>query len=84
MNELRAGDPVVAAEVTLLPIEHCVIESCSGDEGCWLSAQKEPFAIIVFDTNGVRAFDTQAAEVTIESLIQQVPNLGAKLAARSS
>ena len=79
MDELRAGDPMIAGEVTLVPIERCSIQSNTGDMGCWLSGLKEPFAIIVCDTKCVRAFDTEAAEISVESLIRKVPELGAVL-----
>jgi len=84
MDKLRAGNPLLADQVTLVPIERWVIHSGTGDMGCWLSGLKEPFAIIVCDETGIRAFDTHATEVTIESLIQQVPDLGAVLAPWSS
>lgn len=83
MYELRAGNPLVADEVTLVPIEQWVIQSVTGEMGCWLSGLKEPFAIIVCDAIGIRAFDTEATEVTVESLIQQVPDLAAVLASWS-
>jgi len=80
MDELRAGNPVVAGKVTVIPIERCFIQSDTGDMGCWLSGLKEPFAIIVCDKTGIRAFDTEATEISIESLIQKIPDLGAVLA----
>ena len=80
MDELRAGDPMVAGEVTLVPIERCFIQSSTGDMGCWLYGLKEPFAIIVCDAVGIRAFDTEATEISIESLIRKVPDLGTLLA----
>ncbi|MDH3378730.1 MAG: hypothetical protein OEQ39_17540 [Gammaproteobacteria bacterium] len=79
MDELRAGNPLLADKVTLVPIERWVIQSGAGDMGCWLSGLKEPFAIIVCDETGIRAFDTQATEVAVASLIQQVPDLDALL-----
>ena len=71
---------MVAGEVTLVPIERCFIQSNTGDMGYWLSGLKEPFAIIVCDATGVRAFDTEATEISVESLIQKIPDLGALLA----
>lgn len=80
MYKLRAGKPMVAGEVILVPIERCFIQSYSGDLGCWLSGLKEPLAIIVYDANGIRAFDTESTEISIETLIRQIPNLDAVLA----
>jgi len=79
MDELRVGNPMVAGDVTLVPIERCFIQSDTGDMGCWLSGQKEPFAIIVCDATGVRAFNTKATEVSVKALIQKIPDLGALL-----
>lgn len=80
MDELRAGTPVITGEVTLVPIERCVIQSEREDIGCWMSALKEPFAIIVCDATRLRAFDMQATAVTVESLIEEVADLGETLA----
>ena len=84
MEELRAGNPMVAGEVTLVPIERCFIQSDTEDMGCWLYGFKEPFAIIVCDAIGIRAFDTKATEISVKSLIQKIPNLGAVLAPLSN
>lgn len=83
MYKLRAGKPMVAGDVILVPIERCFIQSYSGDLGCWLSGLKEPLAIIVYDAIGLRAFDTESAEIPVEPLIRQIPDLGAVLAALS-
>lgn len=83
MDELRAGISVAVGEVTLLPIERCVLQSGMGDMGCWLSGFKEPFAIIICDAAGIRAFDMDAAEIPVETLTQKIPDLGEMLAALS-
>lgn len=75
MDELRAGTPMVAGEFTLVPIERSFITSDSGDWGCWLSGIKEPFAVVVCDATGIRAFDTEATVIPVESLIQKIPDL---------
>ena len=83
MDELRTGNIMVLGDVTLVPIERCFIQSDSGEMGWWLSGFKEPFAIIVCDAIGIRAFDTEATEISLESLIQKIPDLGAVLASLS-
>lgn len=80
MDKLRTCKPIVAGEVTLVPIERSFIQSDTGDMGCWLSGLKEPFAIIVCDAIGIRAFDLEATEISIESLIKKIPDLSALLA----
>jgi hypothetical protein len=80
MDELRTGKPMVTGEVTIVPIERCYIQSIPGDMGCWLYGLKEPFAIIIFDATGIRAYDTAAIEISVASLIQKIPDLSAMLA----
>ena len=80
MDELRVGNPMVTGEVTIVAIERCYIQSVPGDMGCWLSGLKEPFAIIIFDLTGIRAYDTAALEISVASLIQKIPDLSAVLA----
>jgi len=77
MDELRAGKPMIADEVTIVPIERCYIQYVPGEMGCWLYGLKEPIAIIIFDTTGIRAYDTAAKEISVASLIQKIPDLSA-------
>ena len=79
MDGLRAGNAMVAGEVTIVPIERYCIQTVTGGMGCWLSGFKEPFAIIVSDATGIRAFDTEAMEISVDSLIRKIPDLGAVL-----
>ena len=80
MDELRAGKPMVEGEVTIIPIERCYMQSVFGNIGCWLYGLKEPFAIIIFDATGIRAYDTAAIEISVASLIKKIPDLSAVLA----
>jgi len=80
MDELRPGNPIVVGEVTIVPIERCHILSIPGDIGYWLSGVIEPFAIIIFDVTGIRAYDMAAIEISVVSLIQKMPDLSAVLA----
>jgi hypothetical protein len=80
MDELRAGKPMIAGEVTIIPIERCYIQSVPGDMGGLLYGLKEPFAIIIFDAIGIRAYDTSTKEISVASLIQKIPNLSAMMA----
>jgi len=80
MEELRAGNPLVAGAVTIVPIERCSLHSAAWNMGCWLSGFKEPYAIIVRDADGVRALDTEAREIPLQSLLREIPDLDALLA----
>ena len=80
MDELYAGKPMVAGEVTIVPIERCYVHAVPGNIGCWFNGLKEPFAIIVCDAIGIRAYDTAAIEISVASLIQKIPDLSEVLA----
>ncbi len=63
MDELRSGNPFVAGDVTLVPIERYFIQFYTADRGSWLSGLTEPFAVVVCDTIGIRAFDIKSKEI---------------------
>lgn len=79
MEMLRAAKPLRIGEVTLVPIERARIQSALGDTGYMVSACKEACAVVVSDANGVRALATGASEVTLDTLIEEVPGLAAVL-----
>lgn len=79
MDELRLGNTMVVGNVTLVPIERFSIQLDNDTSGGWLSGLKEPFAIIVCDAAGIRAYDTEATEIPVDSLIQKIPDLGTVL-----
>jgi hypothetical protein len=79
MNELRTGIPLAANQVTLVPIERFFVRSSKSDRGYWFDALKEPYAIVVCDANGIRAFDTEAIEISLASLKQRIKGLEAML-----
>jgi hypothetical protein len=77
---LRAGVPLAVGGVTLLPIERVIMHSDHGHIGAWFSAAKEPYALVVRDADGIRAFDANATRVSIEQLRDTIPELDAALA----
>ena len=79
MEELKAGKPVSTDSVTLLPIERTSIHSRKMDFGYWMVAQKTPYAIILRDSLGMRAFDMEGNNVAMEPLMKAVPDINAVL-----
>ncbi|MBI5719735.1 MAG: hypothetical protein HZC37_18855 [Burkholderiales bacterium] len=78
---LRAGAPVTVGRLSLLPIERVVLHSHWGDARAWVSASKEPYALVVRDAAGLRVVDTAAAaSVSLEVLRERVAGLDAALA----
>lgn len=76
---LRAGTPLTVGAVILLPIERVVTCSDQGNTGAWFSIAKEPYAVVVRDTEGLRAFDADANGISIEPLRGKIPELDALL-----
>jgi len=77
---LRAGTPLTVGGVTLLPIEYVVMHATKGSIGAWISVAKEPYALIVRDSNGIHMLDTNKADVSLGQLRESVPGLDALLA----
>lgn len=78
---VRAGTPVTHGAVVLLPIERVVSHSGRRSTRLWYSANKEPYALIVRDANGIWAIDTDAVAVSLDGLRESVPGLDTVLAA---
>jgi hypothetical protein len=77
---VRAGTPVTVGSVTLLPIERVVLRSEWRDTSVWFSAAKEPYALIVRDSGGIRAIDAGDLAVSLDELREKVPGLETVLA----
>lgn len=80
MAALRAGNPLRVGDVTLVPVERIKILSGSGAAGCWMSAFKEPFAIVVCDAGGLRVLAMDSSGLALGALTEDTPNLAAILA----
>jgi hypothetical protein len=84
MAALRAGSPLRVGDVTLVPVERVRIRSDQRDAGCWMSAFKEPVAVVVCDAGGVRALAVESSEIALDVLIRETPNLAAILSELSA
>lgn len=84
METLRPANPLRVGDVMLVPIERIAVRSGMGDGGCWISAFKEAFAVVVRDANGVRALAMDSSEIPLDDLIREMPDLGAILAKLSA
>lgn len=80
-DKLKPGAPLTIGNTTLLPIERTVFVTEQNDQLSWLTGFKEPRAVIVRDGSGIRAFNTDAVEVPLEPLREDIPNLDSILAA---
>lgn len=80
MDTLRATGPLRVGDVALVLIERSEMRSGAGDAGCWMSAVKEPMAVVVSDSGGTRALAMDASEIALDDLVKETPNLDAILA----
>ncbi len=78
---LRAGTTVPVGAITLLPIERVVLYARCDDRSWWFAAVKEPYALVLRDAGGIRAFDVRAAAIPIETLRTRMSQFDAVLAA---
>jgi hypothetical protein len=76
MDALRAARPLTIGDITIIAIERFGIQSDRGDAGFWLSGFKEVYAVVVCDTSGIRVLDTASADIELDELVQQIPELG--------
>ncbi len=84
MDKLLVSKTFIAGQFSLVAIERLYINSEKGTSGYWIAAQKELHAIIICDTNGIRAIDLDSNEVSLEELIKNIPKLDATLASLRS
>jgi len=77
----RAGSLLKVGPMALLPIERVVINVNRGKARAWFTVAKEPFALVVRDSGGVRAVATTASAVSLDELRQRIPELETLLTA---
>ena len=79
-ERLHIGRPCLVGDVRLLPIERISVHGQRHVSHTWFSMNKAPYAIVVRDAGGLRAIGADAAELSLDALRQQVPELDAALA----
>ena len=57
MIRLHADAPIIFGDSTLILITRISITAHSAGAKCWLQACKEPYALVIRDTHGLRAMD---------------------------
>jgi len=73
-KEIIIERPVVIAGVTLIPVVK-VSMNCHSGEGISFFGFKQPISIVLASTSMKRAFRMTGEEVTLEQLIQEVPDM---------
>ena len=80
MEYIISEAPVTINDVTLIPVVQ-VYHSINGrTPESWITASKQPLAVIICDAKGVRALNTSSSEIPIGSLLEKIPGLDVTLA----
>ena len=74
-KEINAGNPVVVAGVTLIPIEEVSLNYWCGNRGISVIAIKQPVSAVIFSSSAKRAFSITGEEISLDNLIQEVPSI---------
>ncbi len=75
----QAGRPLRVGGLTLLPIERVLLHAQRGRHGGWVTASKEPAAIVVRDALRWHALAADGSPMDLDALRQRVPGLDALL-----
>ncbi len=74
MDRLLACEPIRIGNVTLFPIEHVTLRTQTTATHALLTASKQPVALVVRDSSGIRAIQF-GIELSIEQMRLQIPEL---------
>ena len=74
-TELRAGQPVAAAALTIIPVERLGHLRFETGTGFSVSVTKEPVAVVLKTASNLTAVDLSGTRLDIEHLFQKVPRL---------
>lgn len=76
----KVGAPLKVGATTVVPIARVFLHTASGEGFAWLTASKDPQAIVVRDGEGTRAIGASDSTITLEMLRERIPDLDLVLA----
>ena len=79
MSALRAGAPLYAGGVYLIPVERVWFQQHAHDGTVWAAGGREPVAVVIQDAKGVCAVDVAGEAVALDKLLGDVDGLAAAL-----
>lgn len=65
---LKPGKTMVIGDLTLIIIEQLSINASDASHGLWVNARKEPYALVIQDSQGLRVLDMQGKDLPIGTL----------------
>lgn len=72
--KLHAGEPLKVGGITLMTIERTAMNTSGGNTHVWLSASKEPIALVMRDVNGIHIVPIDAT-LSASEIRRQIPGL---------
>ncbi len=75
MSALRAGTPVRAGGVCLIPVERVWLHQHAHSGAVWAAGGREPVAVVIRDSKGLRAVDVAGEAVELDKLLGDVDGL---------
>jgi len=78
VNTLRAGAPLQAAGIFLVPVERVWLHRLSQGR-VWAAGGREPVAVVIRDLRGVSALDMAGEPMALDALLADVEGLAAAL-----
>ncbi len=75
------GNPIVIGELTLIPIARVSVNCAPSKAGISFFAAKQPVAVVVVSASAKKAFRITGEEISIDQLIQEIPDINGKLMA---
>ena len=79
-KEVRVGNPVAVAGVTLIPLARVSLNYWRGDRGISCFGVKQPVGVVVVSPLAKRAFRITGEEVPLDQLVKEAPGLEEVLA----
>ena len=74
-KEVGIGNPVAVAGVTLIPVLQVSVSYWRGGNGISFMGVKQPVSIVVVSPSAKKAFRVTGEEVSLNQLIQEVPDV---------
>ncbi len=78
-EEVTIGTPVAVAGVTLIPVTKVSLNYWWGNGSLAFFGVKQPIGVVVVSQSTKRAFRVTGEEVSLDQLIQEVPDIKAVL-----
>ena len=78
-KEITIGEPIAIGSITLVPITKVSLNYECGNTGILFFGSKQPVAVIVISASAKTAFRINGEEVSIDHLIQEMPDLKATI-----